>query len=202
MSQASVQLANTARLASEERSRSVSGATVLEQYQHVIPTPIGVGPRLRTIYLAAAGGPGIEMVQDGSVTPVNFDLAPADPAIYRVSRLTLLMRLAAQPLMTQFGTLAALTNGLLVEVRDASGVLADLLGGQPLKSNDDLATYFDLSVADLGASHTLRADWRFAFPVRLEGALGEFLRVSVRDAMAGITRMRCLAELAVETDLT
>lgn len=197
MSQASVAIGSGKLIATEERSRGGQ----LEHYQHVIGTPVGAVPLIQPAFLANAGS--VEMVVNGSVgAPVHFDLAPADPTILRVERLALVMSLSAQPSMTQFGTLAALANGLLLELRNATTLIRDLLGGQPLKSNDDIATLFDLSIADLGASHTLKAEWRFVHALRLEGGLGEFLRCSVRDNLTGILRLRVLAECVAETELT
>lgn len=200
MSQSNIAIGGGKFVATEERSRSVGGNPTIEHYQHVVATAVGVVPLLFPTYLKNAGS--VEMNVNAAAVDAPFDLAPADPTILRVERLVLMMRLSAQPLMTQFGTVGALADGLLLEIRDATGLIRDLTGGLPLQSNDDLATFFDFSVADLGASHTLKAEWRFTRPLRLEGGLGEFLRCTVRDDLTGITRMRLLAGCAEETVLT
>ena len=197
MSQASIVIGGGKAIATEQVSR----AGAIEHYQGIFSAAVGVVPLLKPQYLKGAGG-SIEMAVNAAAVDAAFELAPADPTILRVERLVLVMVLGAQPLMTQFGTAGALADGVLLEVRDGSSQIADLTGGVPLKSNNDLATLFDFSVADLGASHTLKAEWRFARPLRLEGGLGELLRCTIRDDLSGITRMRMLAECAEETSLT
>lgn len=197
MSQDAIFLAQAVRLASEKRSRSIGNVPVDEHYQHVVATELGVVPRLVPRYMAAAGG-SVEMDVNGSVTPLTFDLAPAADEIWRVARLVLQIVAPTAAAPDQFGSLAALANGLLLELRDAAGVLVDLTAGQPIKANRDLALGWSTSIADT----IVGAEWLFAGPIRIEGGLGEFLRLTVRDDLSTLTRMRVLAEILEETSLT
>lgn len=195
MSASTIPLAGNFRVATEQAAH---GSVGIAQFQHVIATELGVVPRLLPKYLATVPGASIEMAVNGSVTPIQFDLVPGSAEIWRVARLVLqiVAPTAASPEL--FGSLAALTNGLLIEVRNAGGVLIDLTAGAPIKANLDLALGWSTSIADT----IVGAEWLFASPLRIEGGLGEFLRLTVQDNLSTLTRMRLLAECLNETVLT
>lgn len=195
MSESTIRLANDGRLASEQRTRSVGGSSVLVDYQEVAIANLGPQPLSLQKYFTNASS--VEMAVDGS-TPVNFDVAPADAEIYRIEKLVLVMVLSSSPTMLQFGNLAALANGLSIKVLDATdATIVDLLDGQDLKSNNDLATVGDVTLHELGLSYTLKTTLVPVSPVRLQfpTAGAEKLRITVADDLLStpITRMRCLA---------
>lgn len=195
MSKDSIQLVGGPRMATELQSH---GSAALAHFQHVIATEVGAVPRLVPRYLTATGGASVEMNVNGSVTPATFDLTPGSDKVWRVSRLSLLLIATAAPTWPLFGNLAALTNGILLEVRNAAGQITDLTAGQPWKTNRDMAISWWAGIEDT----VVAAEWRFAVPLRIEGGLGEFLRMSVRDDLSALTRLRVLADCLEETELT
>lgn len=190
MSRSNLLVSGDRRLATDTRSRTVGAVVYDEHFQHVIPTPLGATPVLLSAFV---GGDEPDLNVDGSTDAVEKDLAPASDAIYRVSQVALILACSAAIEMTKFGDLAALTNGLKVEWRNADGVVADLLAGQPAKTLNDLAAVFDVGVAELGTSHTIRALLQLPVPMRLDGGAGELLRVTVQDDLSSLVRFRCHA---------
>ncbi len=196
MSQDNLLISGERRLATEKRTRSVDGVPNDEHYQHFVPTAIGAVPKLLSAYLGTSASPDLNV--NGSSTPVAKDLTPGAAEIYRVNRVVLLIATTGSILMTSFGDVAALTNGCKLEWRNAAGVIVDLLGGLPLKTLNDLAALFDVGIAELGASHTIRAVLDLPTPVRLDGGAGEFLRTTVQDNLTTLVRFRALALGSIE----
>lgn len=193
MTASSIRLANDGRLASEQRSRSIGGSTVLVDYQEVAVSHLGPQPLPLAKYLEASASK--EMAVDGSAG-LNFELAPAANEIYRIERLTIVMVLASSPTLTEFGDIASLGTGLTLQVLDVDDVeIVDLLDGTPIQSNNDLAAVASLSLMEWGASYTLKADIVPVSPIRLEypEAGAEKLRLRVSDNLSTLTRMRCMA---------
>ncbi len=198
MSKSTLVLANGKRIATEQFTHDSLPAHA----EHVIATPVGATPLPSTAYLVD-GDDSVEMGVDGSSTAKEFTFTPADPDIYRIGRISLVMSLAALPSAVKFGNLSALTNGLLLQIVDADdNEIVDLLGGQPLKSNLDLMTLFEVELISWDSVYALRAQWKLAQPIRLEGGLGEYLLCTVQDNLSSISRMRVLVEAALETELT
>ena len=196
MSKATILLAGAKRVATEQQAHGTDG---IAHFQHVVATEVGGVPRLVPKFLATVPGGSIEMAVNGSVTPVAFDLVPGSSEIWRVARLVLQIVAPAPATPAQFGSLAALTNGLLLQVRNATTVITDLTAGAPVKANRDLVLgWTGVSLADTD----VEADWLFSVPIRLEGGLNEIVRLTVRDNLSTLTRMRVLAEVQVETELT
>ena len=195
MSAQTIPLAGGIRVATEQIAL---GGQAIAHVQHVIASELGSVPRLRPQYLATSQG-SIEMAVNGAAAAVAFDLAPGSAAIWRVARLVLQIVAPAAAAPDQFGSLAALASGLLVEVRNATPTpIIDLTAGQPIRANRD----FGLGWATSIVGSIVTAEWRFAVPLRLEGGFGELLRLTVRDNLSGLTRMRVLAEVLEETVLT
>jgi hypothetical protein len=195
MTRSHVELANAKRLASEQLTRVLDGESYDEHFQHVVATPVGVVPRPLGLYLLAASSP--DLAVDGSTTAVSYDLEPGSDDVYRVHRLTLLAQLSGAPTVSQFGNIAALTNGLLLEIVDPDDeTIDDLLGSQPIRSNLDLATLGTVSLETFGASYMLRSVIDFPVPLRLVGD-EHILRATVQDNIT-LTRLRLFAQGTTE----
>lgn len=96
-------------------------------------------------YLRVDGTGSVEMAVDGSATPVNFDLICPGPC--RLHLMTIFIQ--DQGIKAdEFGGLgSALTNGLLIEVRDdKDNLLLDPTDGTPIKAN---AAFSSLTGSDL-----------------------------------------------------
>lgn len=200
MSQSNVVISGERRFATEEVQRSQDGFTYAEHYQRVSDCAVGAVPKLLSRYLS--NGPSVEMATNGSSIPVNFDLKPSSVEVYRIDRIALVMVCATAIEMTKFGDIASLTNGLIVDWRNATASVVDVMGGVAAKTLNDLAAAFDVGVAELGASHTVRACLELTTPIRLDGGAGELLRATVQDNLSTLTRLRCHVLGSVETSLT
>lgn len=195
MSQDNILISDASRISSDSRSRTVNGKSLTEHYQRMAEAHVGVVPLpLRSFLKTSADS--IEMAVNGSSAAVSFDLAPADPAIYRVKSLILSMSLASAATMTEFGDIAALTNGLTLQMLDTDEAeIVDLLGGQPLKSNNDIAgAGWTWSYVELSLTYSIQATFTPAAPIRIEGGDGERLRCVVQDDLSALTRMRLFAD--------
>ena len=202
MSANNLLLHNDARVATEQRSRSAGGVTYLEEFQRLSSCPIGEMPLPLAVYMEAAGG-SIEMAVDGSVTAAKFDVTPGVTDVFRIYSVALIMSLASAPEFTEFGNLAAIASGITIEAQESGGdTIVDLLGGQPLKSNNDLDAVGRLDVRTGAASWSLRCELALHTPVRLDGAAGERLRATVADNLSGLTRLRAFVSGVSEATLT
>ncbi len=201
MSQSNIRLANDHRLASEQRTRTIGDSSLLVDYQEVAISNIGSQPLPLAKYFTNASS--MEMAVDGS-TPVDFAVTPGATEIYRVESLVLVMALAAASTMTAFGDIAGdLGVGLTLDLLDADGaVIADLLGGTPIRSNNDLATVGTVIRHEVSTTHTLKAVIVPGSPLRIEGGDEEKLRIKVSDNLSGITRMRCFLRGRLETSIS
>lgn len=193
MSENGIRLANDHRLASEQRTRVIGGASQLVDYQEVSISNLGSQPLPLSKYMTNASS--VEMAVDGT-TPVNFDLEPSGTEIFRIEKLVLVMVLVASPTLIQFGDQTALTNGLSLKILDTDDVeILDLLDGQNIKSNNDLATIGTITRHVFSTTYTLKAVIQPSSPIRLEvpSAGAEKLRCTVSDNLSAITRMRMMA---------
>jgi hypothetical protein len=196
MSRSNILLSNSRRLATDERSRD----SVFEHYQLIGAVAVGCAPVFAGSYLRA--GDSADLAVDGSVTPVEYVLAPGGSEVLRIYRLRLVLQTATAAELTDFGDLAALTNGLTMEVVDADdAVVVDLLGGEPLKSNLDIVAACSSFEILAATSHAILATFDLPVPVRLDGGTDERLILTVNDDLTGLARARCYADAFDEGSL-
>ena len=209
MSQSHIILSDAAKLASETRTRTdINGANHTEHYERTSEAFIGVIPTPFGAYLE--NGASLDMAVDGSVTAQNFSLAPSSSEIYRVHGLSISMSLSAAPTMPAFGDLAELANGITLSVFGNVGteecpthsLLANLVGGQGLKSNNDLVSVGSVGIVELAGTYALQASIALGGPLRLDGGAGEYLKAVVSDDLSGLLRMRMFAVGQLESKLS
>ena len=130
-------------------------------------------------------------------TPANFDVVPASGKIFVVTRVMITVEDSGTFNGEGYGVLAALTNGVVVTLRDASGVVATLTP-DPVKRNLDWGTLcYDISFTDGFASNqALLARWTFAKEKRsgliLDQRKGLFIRVALSDDLQGLINHKFL----------
>lgn len=189
MSRSNILLATSARIATEERTRDAEQ----ENYQHVAPVALGAAPIFAARYLRNGADAALDV--DGSATPVAFDLIAGAAEMLRVLGLRIVIHSATAPELTDFGDGSALTHGLTLLLLGADeAAIVDLLDGEPVKSNLDLAAVcssFEIVAAP--GSWAIVATLDFPIPLRIDGAEQERLRLTVSDDLAGLTRVRCRA---------
>ena len=132
----------------------------------------------------------IDMNIDGSVTPVPFDYVATTDVLIARSNIYII---DANPTPVQFGGIAALTNGLLIQVLDASlNALKTFSAQEPIVSNADFVGLAgtDVSFAIGAGTDSVAVRWTMN---RMTGGPGMILRaghrfrVLVRDDLTGIT---------------
>lgn len=139
------------------------------------------------------GSGASSLAVDGSVTVQNFWHAAAASKVTIVRSLSLVLA-DGSLVAAGFGGLAALTNGLAVDLvaTDGTTVLYDLTGGLSIKSHVDLGVLgAELAVHDFGSGDDfVIASWEFPAPIELTAA--QRFRVRVRDDLTGLAAARAV----------
>ena len=99
-----------------------------------------------------------------------------------------------------FGSLAALTNGINVQIVSGTTVKFDLSVGEPIKSNGQamhIASNFEFFEKRGTGNSSLSYHWDFdstlGFPLRLCGRNEHALRVSINDDLSALTSLEFTA---------
>lgn len=143
------------------------------------------------------------MAVNGSVTPQNFVLSPAnltDGLEWDITRIALQMVGTAAPDDGKFGTIAALTNGIVVRYTD--GITKNLFNA---KTNADLALHTGGDVQYIprtvpAGSHGVRARRTFSGPekngvtIRLAATTSDELIIIIQDDLTDITTFEAVAQ--------
>ncbi len=130
-------------------------------------------------------------IGDYSSGTTDFKIAPAAGEVMRLTRL--LLTIGDGSLTNYYGgLLAALTNGIVVQKRNAGGVLIDLTDNVPIKINAGWGILcYDVAEHQHGGAgdEYLHGRWTFTkagAPIRLVGDDGEFFTVRMADSMVGL----------------
>lgn len=138
-------------------------------------------------FLKLDGSGGTSLAVNGAVTEALFWVAAGASLLTTIKRISITLGDAAI-LEEGFGGLAALTNGIALEVYDPTiatpAVIADLTGGAGLKSHADLLA-FGADLRFVGST-LVAAAWDLPTPIEL--VAGQYLRARVRDDLTGLTR--------------
>lgn len=209
MSANKIDLAAAGKAAATEQFTQIqSGESEIVQAQRVSPLNIGLQPLPLVKYLELDSEVvKAEAAVDGSTAKV-FHRGPGVSEVWRIDYIELLLASAADVEMTEFGNLAALTNGCLLSFYDFANtdVLVDLLDGYPLKSNNDIVAIADrVDIIEQAASWTLKARIGLGSPIHLSGGTtgtDEHIRLTVQDNLSTLTRFRATLHGALESTLT
>lgn len=150
---------------------------------------------------------GMAMNVDGSSVPVAFQFAPVNGAWF-ISRLGVMIIDPGTTGPTNFGALAALSNGLKLEIKTNGQVQIV----QILKDNVDLTLLFShnkLSLQTLDAT-AVPAGWLnrldyftgeliFENPIVLKAGKGDYIRATVQDNLTGLETFRMMYKAFRET---
>lgn len=134
----------------------------------------------------------------GSVgTPVSFKYTPATN-VYYLEQLSLVIEDQGDFLPTNLGALAALTNGIQINVKSKGQVFT--LG--TIKDNADIYGLFTEAPASQSIAVLLQsnrnsywAGWRLQNRITLDPALGDYVEISVRDNLTGLNTLNFYASL-------
>lgn len=143
-------------------------------------------------------GTNVSMVVNGSVTPVNFDVAPASGTTWYAYEITFAINDGGNAPPEQYGSLGlALANGVRFSA-NVEGADHEML---VLYNNADICLAFNEAVGKIDAGGFLNfgkgfvAKMRFPTPIALHGDHGDYLRVTVRDNLTGLNFQRVAASV-------
>jgi hypothetical protein len=155
------------------------------------------GLRLEAVYkkVYLLNGASEAMNVNGSVTPVTFAFAPPANEIWALEGLMLLITDNANFGAGQLGAVAV-TNGLVFEIQ-TKGVAQQLFN---LLTNEELYTLMDTNFSQtqtglFGSNRLHSSKVHFDHRITLNGALGDYIRVRVRDNLTGLTELNVTAKL-------
>ena len=130
---------------------------------------------------------------DYSSTETEFKAVPAAGQTMFIEELLVTVEDAGTFRAEHYGALgAALTNGIHVRKRDASGTIVQLTCVDPVQGNAGWGIHaFDVDVKTWGAGNSLLlVRWRFPAPLRLDGDAGQYVAVVLNDDFSGLVDHR------------
>jgi hypothetical protein len=141
-------------------------------------------------------GSSADMKVNGSVTPVNFSFSPAANEVWYLSALSILLNDNGTNSPNKFGDLAALTNGLQIQVNSKS-VALDIAN---MKDNIDLSTFFMSNRAVSGTTGVFESADVFIGamlfqPEMILSGTSDYIRARVRDNLSTVDYLRITAHL-------
>jgi hypothetical protein len=151
------------------------------------------------VYLSqhlSADGTGLGQTNfngDYSATPMIAHITPDPGTTLRLYRMIVNVTDSNGMTQNEYGDLKdSLTNGIQVQVKDDSGVITDLTGGIPIKTNGAWGNFsYDVNVINWGAGpESLLVRWSFFLsgtPIRLDGEHNERFEVILNDDFTGLT---------------
>ncbi len=133
-----------------------------------------------------------EMSVDGSSTSVVFSHSPSGGNVIYVDKFTILLQDPGSMDVDDFGSIASLTNGVLVEYQ-SNGTSVEFAN---LQDNGDIATTFsnfwgppvggESGIGFTDANDTIIATYEFPNPIELDAAESDFFRITIRDNLTSI----------------
>ena len=122
----------------------------------------------------------------------EFFIAPPASTVFEIHRMIVSIEDSANPSADVYGNLAAaLTNGVSIKIKDASGDLVDLCDGVTIKANSHWSRIcYDVTNLNFGSGNDIvQVRWTFAKsgkPIYLDGDKGQYLSVDVNDDLTGL----------------
>lgn len=128
----------------------------------------------------------------GGTSGESFILAPSTSQVFRIERMMVHVQDTGAFAAEEYGNLgSALSVGVTVRVSNSTAVVQDLTGGIPVTANAQWGRHaYDVRVDTWSAGDEfLSCRWTFrkgGYPLRIDGAAGEFLEVYLQDTCTGL----------------
>jgi len=142
-------------------------------------------------FLKTSGG-SMDMIVDGSSTPVEFFFKPEINEILYLAAISLHIQ-DKSVTADAYGGLAALNNGSTLQIKKDAILLFDFLDGDPFKNNGDLNKHgadVNPSFSGAGVSGFAGATINTRFindrHTIIDGTNGERIHFTINDALAGL----------------
>lgn len=146
----------------------------------------------------------VETLRDGAAenanvngtlaSPRTFSAGPSGPGgLWYIGGLSLFLQDNGTTSAANFGAVAGLTNGVLVQVR-SGGTTYDVT---TVKNNMDLLLTFNkdrwlpITSGFLETSDVFQGTLAFPLTMKLNQSQGDFIRIQVRDNLTGLDQLRC-----------
>jgi hypothetical protein len=182
--------------------KEISGATDGTKIGNVSDSLKVVGsfspvPQTQAVYRSQRllNGSSELMNVNGSVTPVNFDFTPASNETWYLEAINLFFWDSGTTSPTNFGGLAALTNGVQVIIK-ANGTeytYCNLQNNMHLGINFPMHRTIPATSGFYENSDIYIGTVVFQVPVRLTQSTADFVRFRVRDNITGLDQFRATA---------
>ena len=126
-----------------------------------------------------------------SVTPLTLYIQPDPEEVLVINELICHVSDSGKFLQGVYGSLASpLTNGIIIQVSDNSGIILPITNSHPIKSNDDYMHLTEMALQDFGGvADSLRASFtasHFGTELLLHGALNQKLEIIISDNCTGL----------------
>lgn len=134
----------------------------------------------------------------GAVT--EFKITPPSDKVFRISRLIVAIRDGNGMSPQEYGNLGtSLSNGISMQIRDASGTVENITDDLPITTNAEWAQLaFDSEISNYGSGNEyVRVRLTFAnagFPLRIDGTAGQYFAILLNDNLSGLTQHRFAVE--------
>jgi len=146
-----------------------------------------------------ADGTNQVIVSDGSSTAVPYYAGPASGFYWHIERMIIYIEDVGAPKITEYGSAAALTNGMRLYVTRGGAAGAetlDVMGGGVAKANSDWASFcYDVTLSAPGSGNGIALfRWTFGHSgdsIVLDGARGDKLVLLNRDQLNVLIDHRC-----------
>lgn len=142
-------------------------------------------------------------ISDYSTGTTDFKIVPGAGVVMRLTRL--LVTIGDGSMTAFYGGLgSALSNGIVVQKRNAAGVVIDLTDAVPVTTNADWGSHcYDVGLFQPGGAgdEFMHVRWTFTkadHPIRLDGDAGEFFTVRMADNLTGLSLHRFLVQGYIE----
>ena len=140
-----------------------------------------------------------DMNINGAVTPVNFDFTVPTGKVFLFTRFNAQFDDTNKDVPNGFFSIAALGNGLLMQVRDIDGtVLQDFdTADAPIKNHADMIALAGVDVDTDGVANLSSGGFRFTLTktgAAMRLTAGQVIRVVVRDDLTGLTELRFMVQ--------
>lgn len=163
-----------------------------EVYAKISPEPLwNTLPKCAALANTVGGSENLNV--DGSITPQIYRFAPAAGEIWFLNKLTTMIADPGNTSYLNFGSGAALINGVLIEVK-SKGILHQIAN---IKTNAEMTIVFSGGNVEstggvigsgtwLNESDLFSANFAFFVPVILQNSTADYIQVTIRDNLSTI----------------
>lgn len=171
----------------EDGSSNYLQQMLIESGRGALPVPFQ-----RFMDTTGDGSGTTNAVGDYSSVLDEFKFEPGVGTFARIFGVSVFIEDAGTVDVDTYGALAALTNGIELQVRDGGGLKTgfDFTNGSPIKKNGHWGRNLSVEVLNWGSGNKIvNAWWSFSLagiPLRLDQSAGEYLAVRLNDDFTGL----------------